>query len=467
MTKKFKLWQKILIVIGCIVGVFLIGVGGAAITTVNFRASYYKPVAESVQKDETRKTGALYANGRGIYDKDGKRVALNGISFGNYLVQEGWLSVNSLGVKYNADGSYAKINEDGIIEEYEETYQSEIDEALKNNENLTAEQIDELWQVYYDNFITEDDYRRVKEIGFNAIRLPMYYRNFLTGDDKLVLKENAFELLDRFLENCKKYSLYAVLDMHGVPGGQNGYEHSGTRTTEFWDNETYITEMCDLWRTIALRYSTERSDLYDTIACYDLINEPEDKNTNETETKQFAVQDRMYKAIREVDKEHMISIAGCWFFNKFPSPEKFGWENVMYQIHLYNWNESVISNDLYYFAMDLSHSLAAYNVPYMIGEFTFFNNEAEWSKWLDEYDERGWNWCVWTYKAVSVGWWDTSWGLYVNKLDLKNEQKKLDLRTATYDEILSVWQTVSTSQSYTNDGVLLRAMKAHFEEKEQ
>ena len=73
-----------------------------------------------------------------------------------------------------------------------------------------------------------------------------------TSSDKLVMKENAFEFIDYFLENAKKYDLKVILDMHGVVGGQSGNEHSGTRRTEFWTNEIYQKEMCDLWKNIRM-----------------------------------------------------------------------------------------------------------------------------------------------------------------------------------------------------------------------
>ena len=458
---KLKVWQKILIVAGVVAGVAGLCLGGCCIATAAFRKNYYgKEIAEKVSVGAERKSGALFTENRGIYDKNGNRVLLKGINIGNYLIQEGWLSVNSLGVKYDKNGNYVKINEDGIIEEYEETYQQEIDAALASNKNLTAGQIDELWETYYDGFLNESDFEKIAEVGFNTVRLPMYYRNFYEGtDENLTLKDNAFTRIDAFLENCKKHNLYAILDMHGLPGGQNGYEHSGSRTTKFWDNEEYISKTCELWKAIANRYSNEKSELYDVIACFDLVNEPEDEKTNATEKKQFDVQDRMYRAIREVDKEHIVSIAGCWTFDKFPSPEKYGWENVIYEIHLYNWNSQTISNDLFYFAQDFTHSLAAHDVPYFIGEFTFFDKSEEWEKWLDEYEKRGWNWCVWTYKAATPGWWDTSWGLYVYKMDLKNEKKKLDLRTAAYDKIKAEWENVG--EKYTETGVLYEVMKKH------
>ena len=456
-------WKRALIAIAAVV--FFVGVviGSLFIKVASFRKNYYVEIPDHVTLDNVSDIQPLTAVGRGIYDKNGDRVTLQGVNFGNWLIQEGWMSVNSLGASYKRNGSYVKINEEGIVEEYEELYQEEVIEAMRNNPNLTAEQIDELWDVYYDNYITEIDFENVKNIGMNVIRLPMYYRNFMEGDDEhLVMREDAFKRLDWFLEMCQKYGLYAILDMHGVVGGQNGFEHSGTRRIDFWSNETYIEEMCQLWENIAYHYEYERTDLYETIAAYDLVNEPANRNAPATTSKQWKVLDRLYQAVRNVDNRHIISIECCWFFYAFPNPDRFGWDNVLYQIHLYNWSSNVVSNDVYYWAEDLTFSFHDYDVPYLIGEFTFFDDTVEWDKWLNEYEKRGFNWTVWNYKMSTVGWWDNSWALYVNRMNLKDERLKLDLRTATYDEIYAEWSTVGTQQRRYETGTLYQVMTNYF-----
>ena len=117
------------------------------------------------------------------------------------------------------------------------------------------------------------------------------------------MKEKPFERLDWFLEMAKKYDLRVILDMHGVVGGQSGFEHSGTRDIDFWDNKVYQDEMCTLWKEIAKHYVTPiseggRSDLASTILAFDLVNEPVNRNTPSTGKKQWDVMDKMYDAIR-------------------------------------------------------------------------------------------------------------------------------------------------------------------------
>ena len=275
------------------------------------------------------------------------------------------------------------------------------------------------------------------------------------------MKEKPFELIDWFLEMAKKYDLYVILDMHGVAGGQSGYEHSGTKRIEFWKNEYYQEKMCELWKNIAFHYMNERVDLANVIAAYDLVNEPTLDGSTTSET-QWVVMDKMYEAIREVDKDHVISIEGCWRFTNLPDPNDYGWENVLYQYHIYNWNPDLISNDIYFISQWLTFRIADYDVPKYIGEFSFFSDKEEWHKWLHEFDERGFNWSIWSYKTACVGWWDSSWGLYVKKLNLKNEVLKLDVRTATYEEIYNVWSKEGTLESYNDTGLLKEIIDEYF-----
>ena len=453
--------KKIIITTFSVLGIVLISFGLIANASYNFGKKDYNNLSKKVEVTH-KKIETYKAIDKGIYDLEGNLFQIQGINYGNLLIQEGWMSVNSLGPKLNEDGSYAKINSEGVIEEYEEVYQEELDLALKNNPNLNQEKINELWSIYYKSYCQEIDFQNIKEIGLNTIRLPMYYRNFLEGeDDKLVMKKNAFEFIDYFLENAKKYDLKVILDMHGVVGGQSGNEHSGTRRTEFWTNEVYQKEMCDLWKNIASYYLNERKDLASTILAYDLINEPAlDKKV--TTKREWDVMDKMYKAIREVDEDHIIAIEGCWYFDSLPDPKKYNWENVMYEFHLYNWDNAKVSNDVYHTLHFFKWMTTNYDVPIYIGEFNFFDKKDEWIKWLNEYDKRGLNWSIWSYKTISVGWWDMSWGIYVYKMNLRDEKLKLDVRTATYEEIKEVWSNQGTKETYKDTGVLKSVLEQHF-----
>ena len=476
--------KKILIGLVSVLLVVAILAGGLVVYGNLYVSKQHNSDTPSHVDIDANEFGTITAVGRGLYDANGDRFEIKGINFGNLFIAEGWMTVNSVGAAFNDDGSFVKVNEQGIVEEYEEIYQEEMDKILADrvaNGDFTQEQLDELNEAFFYAYCTEADFQLIKDTGLNTIRLPLYYRNFMEGpDEALTMREDAFEKLDYFLELAKKYDLKVIVDMHGVVGGQSGYEHCGTRDMDFWENETYIQSMCDLWRNIASYYVTERPDLASTILAYDLVNEPTKRTDIGTGPLQWQVMDRLYDAIREVDQHHVISIEGVWYPMSLPSPEKYGWENVLYQYHFYNWNSgNGVSNEMFYSLMYILYSMSDYDVPKFVGEFNFFGDKASWSKYLAQYDELGWGWTIWSYKIVSVGWWESSWGLVVNKLNIQNDadtpiedyKLKLDLRTASYEEIMEVWSNEYTSYNgqegaykLYHDGTLYNVFKEYFGE---
>ncbi len=475
--------KKILIALAIIIACALAVAGGVLILGNSYASQQHADnIPDSVEL-ESNSLGTVVAVGRGLYDEKGEQFNIKGINFGNLFIAEGWMTVNSIGALYNDDGSFKKVNEQGIVEEYEEIFQEEMDSILAervSNGDFTAEQLEALNDAFFYAYCTEADFQLIRDTGLNTIRLPMYYRNFMEGpDEALTMRADAFEKLDYFLELAKDYGLKVIIDMHGVVGGQSGYEHSGTRDCDFWENETYIESMCTLWKNIASYYVNERRDLASTILAYDLVNEPTKKTESGTGKLQWEVMDRLYDAIREVDSCHVISIEGVWYPTSLPDPADYGWENVLYQYHFYNWNhDKGIPNEMFYSLMFSLYSQSDYNVPKFVGEFSFFGNKEAWSKYLAQYDQLGWGWTIWSYKIVSVGWWDNSWGIVVNKLNLQNDVEntaiedyklKLDLRTASYDEIMEVWSSEQTnyggqegSYKIYSDGVLYNVLKDYF-----
>jgi glucan 1,3-beta-glucosidase len=78
-------------------------------------------------------------------------------------------------------------------------------------------------QKHREEWITPDDFRWLASRGINAVRLPVGYA---------VLEENApyisgAETLDLAFRTAKENGLGVLLDLHGVPGSQNGWDHSG------------------------------------------------------------------------------------------------------------------------------------------------------------------------------------------------------------------------------------------------
>ena len=142
---------------------------------------------------------------------------------------------------------------------------------------------------------------------------------------------------------------------------------------------------------------------------------------------------------------------GCWGFDTLPDPEKYGWENVMYEYHWYNLWSSLLPYDLYYMYQDMLNIGRDYDVPTYIGEFTVFEDKEQWAKELALFDKRGYSWTIWSYKTTVTGWWTSSWGVYTNQLKFWTEREdvKCNVATCTYEEFVAACETTRTENCVT------------------
>ena len=388
-------------------------------------------------------------DGAKIIDENGKAIGLYGTNLGGWLVQESWLVPTDIGKTYG-----------------------QIDMMLALANRFGEDGMYRLLDVYEDNWVTELDFERIKGLGLNCVRIPFTYMNLTNpikkvGDAyertpyaELSVDESKFARLDWAIEMCKKYSLYAILDMHGAVGSQSGNDHTGDIAYpdggRLW-GEDEIGEICraktkEIWVAIANRYKNEP-----TVAVYDLMNEPGiKKNGNQTTTARTQLYfDELYKAIREVDKNHIISVESCWTSFDLPDPAKYGWENVIYQYHHYNWASAGVANATYYGLQITANNLATkkYNVPILIGEFNVWpdshkdkvnatgkessQTEAQaWDGVMELYCGLGWNFTTWNFKHAAE---HSSWGLfnYDNTVERMGEQA--NYKTMSEDEIAKIW----------------------------
>jgi len=79
----------------------------------------------------------------------------------------------------------------------------------------------EFWQQFRQNYITEADIARIKELGFNGVRPAMNWRLFM-DEETGKFKREGFQLIDNLVAWCKIHEVYIILDMHAAPGGQTG-----------------------------------------------------------------------------------------------------------------------------------------------------------------------------------------------------------------------------------------------------
>ncbi len=301
--------------------------------------------------------------------------------------------------------------------------------------------MDELLDYFQDLWITESDLDTIAAMGMNMVRVPIYWMELMNNEGEI--KENGFDQLDWLIEQCKEREIYVILDLHGAPGGLNGYITSGqSYFNELWTNSEDQQETKDIWEAIATRYADEP-----TVAAYDLMNEPYSSDSENYPISWFY--NELYDVVRDVDTAHVISVQAFPSFDYIESPETYGWENVMYQVHNYDESkEDWDSQDGFIDAvlLQLANYKYNWNVPILAGEFNFWDFPDLWAKYLDGLNELNVSWSNWCYKVKRVDSPKQNWGYYDS-----NTNEIPDMHYDSIEEIEAKWDKFATSYFNEND----------------
>ncbi len=314
-----------------------------------------------------------------ILDGQGRPVLLKGVNFGGWLMMEAYFTF--------APNLPVRIFEKEFTKE-------RGSKALKD-----------LLTRYRDNFITEADFKQVASWGMNCVRLPFHY--------KIAADTQAITYLDKAIGWARKHQVYLILDLHAAYGAQNPDWHSDSLNgmTELWTKRSNRHRTYLLWERLADRYKDET-----IIAGYDVLNESVLESTgllNEFYRESI-------KAIRRSDKDHMLFIEGKHWAQQIDCLESFADDNWVYSIHFYEPNEfsfnlipflrypwATCNKDVLHRRMEGYFRLAQKaQRPVHVGEFGvnyrqgLFNEHSYLRDLFKAFNDFGFHWNYWTYKAV-------------------------------------------------------------------
>ena len=308
--------------------------------------------------------GLVRIDGKRFIEPDGRILHIKGISFGNWLMPEGYMFKFEVAKAPNQ--IYAAFD------------------RLLGPEKASA-----FWKQFRDTYIGRDDIQFIKSAGFNTVRIPLHWNLFMTPDG--TIGGEGWALLDRVLGWVKEAGLYAIVDLHAAPGGQTGINHDdgpGYPLMFYVPRDRDLT--VKLWRAIALRYTGNP-----TILGYDLLNEPiapyHDVATLNPRLEPFYK--RLTEAIREVDPGRIVFLAaGQWSssFDMFGPPFA---PNLAYTYHSF-WAST--KRDSIQRHLNFSER---YDVPLFLGETGELTDDwNEGFRKLHEAHDIGWS--FWTYKNL-------------------------------------------------------------------
>ncbi|KUI53000.1 putative glucan 1,3-beta-glucosidase D [Cytospora mali] len=131
-------------------------------------------------------------------------------------------------------------------------------------------------EKHYSSFVTESTFAEIADAGLDHVRIPYSYWAVEVYDDEPYLFRTSWRYLLRGIEWARKYGLRINLDLHGIPGSQNGWNHSGRLGPIGWFNGTNSTQnvqrSIDVHDRLSKFFAQERYS--SIISHYGLANEP-------------------------------------------------------------------------------------------------------------------------------------------------------------------------------------------------
>lgn len=319
---------------------------------------------------EAKDTKFVHVDGVNLVKPDGGKLFIQGTNLGNWLNPEGYM----FGLN--------KTNSAWMID-------------LMLREAIGPDETAAFWQQFKENYITEADIRFIASTGANTIRLPFNYKLF-TDEDYMGLTNNrgeGFRWIDKVVEWCRKAGLYLILDMHDCPGSQTGDNiDDGFGYPWLFESEKSQLLFCDIWQQIARRYRNET-----VILGYELMNEPIAhyfKNKEELNQRLEPLYKRAVKAIRSVDRNHVVLLGGArWNSDFFMF---FDWafdNNIMYTCHRYGGEATAKAINDYISFRDKT------GLPMYMGEIGHNTNQWQ-SDFVKVMKDNNIGYTFWPYKKL-------------------------------------------------------------------
>lgn len=97
---------------------------------------------------------------------------------------------------------------------------------------LPAEEYARRMENHRRTFITEEDFAAIADMGLNTVRIPIPY--YIFGDRTDEPYPPCISELDDAFDWAEQYGLQILIDLHMVPGSQNGFDNGGISGVCAW-----------------------------------------------------------------------------------------------------------------------------------------------------------------------------------------------------------------------------------------
>ncbi|KAK6420281.1 hypothetical protein LTR95_016960, partial [Oleoguttula sp. CCFEE 5521] len=181
---------------------------------------------------------------------------VRGVNLGGWLVLEPWITP-----------SIFEATPDNVVDEY--TYGAQY--------GWDTDRLRDHWNTW----ITEDDFAEMKSAGLNFARLPIGYWSVIGGYGGPYVY-GAYDYVGKAVGWAEAHGIQLMLDLHGAPRSQNGFDNSGQLGEVHWTEGDSI----DLTRK-ALNKIRDDFANKPSVSAIELVNEPLGPALNMDTVRQF------------------------------------------------------------------------------------------------------------------------------------------------------------------------------------
>jgi len=178
------------------------------------------------------------------------KTKVRGVGLGGWLVLEGWITPSL----YQAAGPT-------VGDEWTFGQAAQSNPALKN-----------LLTNHWETFITENDFIQIKNAGLNHVRIPIGYWAFNVRSGEPYIS-GQYLYLQKAIGWASNHGLKVLIDLHGLPGSQNGFDNSGHTGPVDWPTSQANIDLTNaIIRTLAHEFSQNK--YANTVVAIAPANEP-------------------------------------------------------------------------------------------------------------------------------------------------------------------------------------------------
>lgn len=276
-----------------------------------------------------------------------------------------------------------------------------------------------------DNFITENDFKRVAGWGADHVRIPVDYNIFENNDG--TYKEDGFSRIHNAVQMCIKYGLNAVIDLHKTAGFS--FDNYGENESGFFESEELQERFYRLWEQLAQHF-----EKYGDSVAFELLNEVTDKSFI---VEWNRISQECIKRIRKYAPRTLILVGSYWNNSaeavKDLAPPVD--DRIVYNMHCYEplkfthqgayWTDMVDPDERISFEdaeitpalfeklfMSAIEKADKHNVHLYCGEYGVIDkctpeDTVKWFRCINSvFEKYGISRCLWSYKEMDFGFSD-------------------------------------------------------------